>query len=60
MFTEHEIYRSDKCLPIEENMVKHDYCMVCTALILQKAREGLSQLSVELERPDQAFGGASG
>ena len=34
--------------------------MVCTALILQKAREGLSQLSVELERPDQASGGVSG
>jgi hypothetical protein len=41
-------------------MIQHNYCMECAALILQKAREELSQLSLELERPDEASRSASG
>jgi hypothetical protein len=41
-------------------MTKHNYCMEFAALILQKAQEELSQLSLELERPDEASRSASG
>jgi hypothetical protein len=45
---EHEICQGEKCLVIKENMAKHNYCMECAALILQKAREELAQLTTEL------------
>ena len=56
----HEICQGDKCLVTKEKMMKHNYCMECTALILRKAQEELSQLSLELERPDEASRSASG
>ena len=34
-------------------MTKHNYCMECAALILQKAREELTQLTFELKNSDQ-------
>lgn len=37
-----------KCLVIKENMSKNNYCMVCAALILQKAKEELDGLTREL------------
>lgn len=46
---EHVICQGDKCLVIKENMSKNNYCMKCTRLILQKARDELNQLSNELE-----------
>ena len=45
---EHVICQGDKCLVIKENMSKNNYCMECAALILQKAREELAQLTNEL------------
>ena len=50
---EHVICQGDKCLVIKENMSKNNYCMECAALILEKAREELNQLTGELESPDQ-------
>ena len=50
---EHVICQGDKCLVIKENMSKHNYCMECAALILQKAREELSQLINELAPGEQ-------
>lgn len=49
----HEISKGDRCLVIKENMSKSNYCMECAALILRKAGEELSQLSGELDSPDQ-------
>ena len=46
---EHVICQGDKCLVVKENMSKNNYCMECAALILQKAKEELNQLSNELE-----------
>jgi len=45
----HKISKGDKCLVIKENMVKHNYCMECAALILQKAKEELEDLIHDLE-----------
>ena len=45
---EHVICQGDKCLVIKENMSKHNYCMECAALILQKAKEELDGLTREL------------
>ena len=44
---EHVICQGDKCLVIKENMSKNNYCMECAALILQKAKEDLAQLTNE-------------
>lgn len=44
----HEICQGDKCLVIKENMTKHNYCMECAALILQKAKAELDGLAEEL------------
>lgn len=49
---EHVICQGDKCLVIKENMAKHNYCMECAALILQKAKEELDVLEHELDRKD--------
>lgn len=49
----HEICKGEKCLVIKENMSKHNYCMECAALILQKAREELAQLTNELAPGEQ-------
>lgn len=49
---EHVICQGDKCLVIKENMSKHNYCMECAALILQKAKEELDVLEHELDRKD--------
>ncbi len=46
---DHEICQGDRCLVIKENMAKHNYCMECAAMILQKAREELDGLARELE-----------
>ena len=48
----HKICQGDRCLVIKENMTKHNYCMECAALILQKAREDLSDLILELDTND--------
>ena len=45
---EHVICQGDKCLVIKENMSKHNYCMECAELILQKAKEELDCLTREL------------
>lgn len=45
----HVICQNDKCLVVKENMSKHNYCMECATLILQKAREELNQLASQLE-----------
>ena len=50
---EHVICQGDKCLVIKENMSKNSYCMECAALILQKAREELAQLTNELAPREQ-------
>jgi len=50
---EHVICQGDKCLVIKENMSKNNYCMECAALILQKAREELAQLTNELAPGEQ-------
>ena len=50
---EHVICQGDKCLVIKENMSKHNYCMECATLILQKAREELAQLTNELAPREQ-------
>jgi len=50
---EHVICQGDKCLVIKENMSKNNYCMECAALILQKAREELNQLTNELASGEQ-------
>lgn len=47
---EHVICQGDKCLVIKENMAKHNYCMECAALILQKAKEELDVLEHKLDR----------
>ena len=57
---EHVICQGDKCLVIQENMSKNNYCMECAALILQKAREELAQLALEMERPGESSRSASG
>ncbi len=44
---EHVICQGDKCLVIKENMSKNNFCMECAALILQKAKEDLAQLTNE-------------
>lgn len=44
----HVICQGDKCLVIKENMSKHNYCMECAALILQKAKDELDGLFHEL------------
>ena len=49
----HEICQGEKCLVIKENMTKHNYCLECTALILQKAQEDLSGLLNELKAGGQ-------
>ncbi|WP_053765318.1 hypothetical protein [Leptospirillum ferriphilum] len=49
---EHVISQSDKCLVVKENMAKHNYCLECAALILQKAKEELDGLAHELARKD--------
>lgn len=49
---EHKICQGDKCLVIKENMTKHNYCMECAALILQKAKEELDGLAHELMAAD--------
>lgn len=41
----HVIGKGDKCLVIKENMAKNNYCMECAALILQKAKEELDELT---------------
>lgn len=41
---EHKICQGDKCLV----MTKHNYCMECAALILQKAKAELDGLAKEL------------
>jgi len=58
--TGHEICQGDRCLVIKENMTKYTYWVECATLILRKAQEELSQLSLELERPDEASRSASG
>jgi len=45
----HEICKGDKCLVIKENMAKNNYCMECAQLILQKAREDIEGLILELD-----------
>lgn len=45
---EHEICQGDKCLVIKENMAKHNYCIECAALILQKAKDELDGLTREI------------
>jgi hypothetical protein len=57
---EHVICQGDKCLVIKENMSKNNYCMECAALILQKAREELALLALEMERPGESSRSASG
>lgn len=49
----HKIFQGDRCLVIKENMTKHNYCMECAALILQKAQEELGRLMGELEIEEQ-------
>ncbi len=48
----HVICQGDRCLVIKDNMSKNNYCMECAALILQKAREELAQLTDELTSED--------
>jgi len=50
---EHEICQGDRCLVIKENMTKHNYCKECAALILQKARAELANLTNELAPGEQ-------
>lgn len=45
---DHVIIKGEKCLVIKENMTKHNYCLECTDLILQKAQEQLDVLRSEL------------
>jgi hypothetical protein len=37
---------------IKENMAKNNYCMECAQLILQKAKEDLNGLILELDGGD--------
>lgn len=48
----HVISKGDKCLVIKENMAKNNYCMECAQLILQKAKEDLNGLILELDEGD--------
>ena len=48
----HVICKGDKCLVIKENMAKNNYCMDCAQLILQKAKEDLNGLILELDGGD--------
>jgi hypothetical protein len=48
----HVICKGDKCLVIKENMAKNNYCMECAQLILQKAKEDLNGLILELDGGD--------
>ena len=45
----HKIFQGDRCLVIKENMTKHNYCMECAQLILEKAKEDLDGLILELD-----------
>jgi len=45
----HKICQGNRCLVIKENMTKHNYCMECAQLILEKAREDLNGLMRELD-----------
>ena len=48
----HVICKGDKWLVIKENMAKDNYCMECARLILQKAKEDLNGLILELDGGD--------
>jgi len=45
----HEICKGDKCLIVKENMSYRNYCMECTRLILQNARQESNCLFDKIE-----------
>ena len=48
----HKILKDHKCLVIKQGMVKHNYCLDCANLVLQKAKEDLNCLTDELTATD--------
>jgi len=48
----HDISKGDRCLVIKENMAKNNYCMECAQLILEKAKEDINGLFLELDGND--------
>ncbi|MFH1009440.1 MAG: hypothetical protein V1800_18340 [Candidatus Latescibacterota bacterium] len=56
---EHVICQSEKCWVVKENMSKNTHCREGAALSLQKDREELNPLPLEMEKPDEAYRRAS-
>ena len=48
----YEISKGDRCLVIKENMSKNNYCTECAQLILEKAKEYINGLFLELDGSD--------
>lgn len=48
----HEICKGDRCLVIKENMAKNNYCMESAQLILEKAKEDINGVFLELDGND--------
>jgi len=45
---DHKISKGDLCLTVKENMAKRSYCVRCARLILEKAREEVLGLLLQL------------